>query len=254
MRTQFSKIVLAATFGLALALTLSCSSDKDDDKTPSGGGNNGDPSINGGSPSEYTGGSCDASDYGRAEIDGKVWMAKNWGCYTQGSKCYNNNPAYCNTYGRLYDWATAMNLPSKCNSTLSTRDEECTVTTPYHQGICPSGWHIPSGYEWFELVSYVESDRGCSNCAAKYLKAVSGWESVIQGESSNGEDTFRFAALPGGGYFDGYFESVGYYGLWWSASEILADKVDVLRIASREFAMLGQNSKDGGFSVRCVKD
>jgi hypothetical protein len=36
MRTQFFKIVLAATFGLAMALTFSCSSN-DDDK---GGGNN----------------------------------------------------------------------------------------------------------------------------------------------------------------------------------------------------------------------
>jgi len=32
MKTQFSKIVLAATFGLAMAFTFGCSSDKDDDE------------------------------------------------------------------------------------------------------------------------------------------------------------------------------------------------------------------------------
>ncbi|MDR2554436.1 MAG: hypothetical protein LBC64_03310, partial [Fibromonadaceae bacterium] len=29
---------------------------------------------------EYTGGSCNVNDYGRVEIGGQVWMAKNWGC------------------------------------------------------------------------------------------------------------------------------------------------------------------------------
>ncbi|MDR2554619.1 MAG: hypothetical protein LBC64_04250 [Fibromonadaceae bacterium] len=256
MRTQFSKIALLAAFGLAMAFTFSCSSGNDD-PPPNGGGNNGDPSISGGSPSEYTGGSCDASDYGRAEIDGKVWMAKNWGCYAQGSKCYNNNPAYCNAYGRLYDWATAMNLPSKCNNTSSFYDNDCLIEYP-HQGICPSGWHIPGGDEWFSLVNYVESDRGCSHCAAKYLKATSGWNEgpiQIQGESSNGEDTFRFAALPGGGvYSDGYFDQAGYYGFWWATEELLADNAYILSITYREVATLRQNSKDFGFSVRCVKD
>jgi len=43
MRTQFSKLALAAAFGLALAITFGCSSDKDDDNSggsPSSGENN----------------------------------------------------------------------------------------------------------------------------------------------------------------------------------------------------------------------
>jgi len=219
MRTQFSKIVLAAALGLAMALTFSCSSDKDD---------------------EYTGGSCDASDYGRVEIGGKVWMAKNWGCYAQGSKCYNNNPDNCNTYGRLYDWATAMNIDRSYNH------KEWGGNDVKHQGICPSGWHIPSDDEWSELVNFVESNNGCSGCAGKYLK-TSVW---------GGEDKHGFSALPGGhGDPSGYFGNVGDYGTWWRASEYSSYSADGMGMAYYyEDVYWTDYSKDFLFSVRCVKD
>jgi hypothetical protein len=101
-----------------------------------------------------------------------------------GGVCYDNDPANCTKYGRLYDWATAMKLPAKCNETLSTSDPECTIRNK-HQGICPSGQHIPSIEELNEYGSY-----GC-------LKNQAG------GYGSSG----------------GGFVLVGSYGGWWSASE-----------------------------------
>jgi len=154
-------------------------------------------------------------------------MAKNWGCYAAGSECYNNDPANCATYGRLYDWATAMS-------------------------VCPSGWHIPNDDEWDELVSYVESYWGCSDCAARYLKSRNDWSS-----GGNGVDKFGFAALPGGnGGSDGNFYNVGGSGSWWSASEYYADGA-YLRGMSYYEESVGRYS--GGksvnlLSVRCVKD
>jgi hypothetical protein len=50
MRTKFSKIALAATFGLALTFTLSCSSGGGDDLDDNGGGGGG--GGNGGGPKE----------------------------------------------------------------------------------------------------------------------------------------------------------------------------------------------------------
>jgi len=175
----------------------------------------------------YTGGSCNASDYGAVEIGNQVWMAKNWGCYAPGSKCYNNDPAYCNEYGRLYDWATAMS-------------------------VCPTGWHVPNNDEWDELVNYIESYWGCSGCAGRYLKAISGWNS-----GGNGVDKFGFAALPGGyGGSDGSFYGVGYYGYWWSASENSADNADY-----RDVLYYNENvhrdyddKSDNLLSVRCLQD
>jgi uncharacterized protein (TIGR02145 family) len=176
MRTQLNKIILAAGIMLAITFTLSCSKGDDDDN------NNGDNS-NG------SNGSCDIKDYKTKKIDDQTWMAENLNCNVSGSKCYNDSTSYCNKYGRLYDWEMAMRA-------------------------CPSGWHLPSDEEWKQLINYVENDKGCANCAGKYLKATSGWN------WSNGEDSYSFSALPGGlNYSSDYFAGVGDQGRWWSSSE-----------------------------------
>ena len=42
--------------------------------------------------------------------------------------CYNDDTANCSIYGGLYQWNEAMQY----------------VTTSGAQGICPTGWHIPT--------------------------------------------------------------------------------------------------------------
>jgi uncharacterized protein (TIGR02145 family) len=137
-------------------------------------------------------------------------MAENLNCDVSGSKCYGDDPANCIKYGRLYDWATAMNLPSSCNSSNCA-----SQVSSKHRGLCPSGWHIPSDEEWTTL----ENNVGGSSTAGTKLKATSGWNG-----SGNGTDIYGFAALPGGiGYSGGGFNSAGNYGYWRSSSEFSAD-------------------------------
>jgi len=181
-------------------------------------------------------------NYATKQIGSQIWMAENSKYVVEGSKCYGEGGlvynegarAYettlstsevennCVLYGRLYDWATAMALPSKCNSALSKNDEDCAITVPYHQGICPKGWHIPSNEDWDKLFRFVDS-AGTSDISSPYdsptagkrLKATSGWHN-----ESNGDDLHGFAALPGGyGSSAGHFTDAGYSGIWWSSSE-----------------------------------
>jgi hypothetical protein len=114
---------LTAGLVLAITFTLSCSSD-DGDKD--GGG-----------------GSCSA-DFGEVTIGSQIWAKKNLNCNIQGSLCYDNDPANCAIYGRLYDWTTALTA-------------------------CPSGWHLPSKAEWDALTAHV----GGENSAGKKLKVAS---------------------------------------------------------------------------------
>jgi uncharacterized protein (TIGR02145 family)/uncharacterized repeat protein (TIGR02543 family) len=86
---------------------------------------------------------CDGQTFRTVVIGTQTWMAENLNCDVSGSECYNNNESNCATYGRLYDWATAMALPSSCNS--STCSSQINAK---HRGICPSGWHIPSNADW----------------------------------------------------------------------------------------------------------
>jgi len=253
MRTQFSKIVLAAAFALALALTFGCSSD---DKPDDGGGSGDSTQANVVYGADVT---YEGETYKTVVIGSQTWFQRNLNYAVEGSKCgdgsslSSTNTATCNTYGRLYDWVTAMKLPTSCKTSSCAT----SISTP-HQGICPSGWHIPSDADWDKLYRYADGTSGTSSLyysptAGRYLKARNGWNS-----NGNGEDKFGFAALPGGSGFSGFnsFDEVGDYGYWWSASEASVYSAYYrYMIYDGEYADWGSSDfKSYSRSVRCVKD
>jgi uncharacterized protein (TIGR02145 family) len=202
--------------------------------------------------------------YETVTIGEQTWMAENLNYEAEGSKCYNNLESNCDIYGRLYNWATAMALDASCNSTSCSN-----LIESKHRGICPEGWHIPSYAEWDALSSFIQSDKSCSSCDAKHLKSVDGWYKSVDGwlSNGNGEDTYGFAALPGGGYgsSSGNFSSVGSDGYWWSSIEFSSfngsSKVQVYSrhlSFSREYAIWNDGYdglyKANLYSVRCVQD
>ena len=153
----------------------------------------------------------DNKTYKAVVIDTQTWMAENLNYNENGSKCgsggslTNANTTTCGTYGRLYDWSTAMGLLSSCNSSTCVSQVKAK-----HRGICPNGWHIPSNVEWTTLINYVGSNAGTRLKVNSFL-----WNS-----NGKGTDDFGFAALPGGyGSSDGSFYGVGTHGYWWTATE-----------------------------------
>jgi len=179
---------------------------------------------------------------GTVKIGTQTWMAENLNYSISGSKCYDDDEANCVIYGRLYDWATAMALPSYCNSyTCSER-----INIP-HQGICPKGWHIPSDDEWRILIKFVGKNAGTK------LKATSGWD-FYEGIIS-GADTYGFAALPGGwGDFDGSFNSIGVGGYWWSSLEISDNYASYRGLFYANETVNEGYGKSYFHSIRCLKD
>jgi uncharacterized protein (TIGR02145 family) len=179
--------------------------------------------------------SRDGKNYKTVKIGKQTWMAENLNYNEKSSKCYDNKPANCIKYGRLYDW----NMAKKA---------------------CPKGWHLPSDSEWDKLMRYVDGDTGMespydSKTAGKYLKATSGWND-FKGKSGKGEDKFGFSALPGG-YGDsfGYFYHVGIGGNWWSSSmgsSLAAYSWDI----SYSYECLISDNDDEFYlhSVRCLQD
>jgi uncharacterized protein (TIGR02145 family) len=136
-----------------------------------------------------------------------------------------------------------MALPSKCNFRHSTADSDC-AKSPKHQGICPSGWHIPSNAEW-------ETLRVVAGYAERKLQATSGWN------LSNGTDDYGFAALPGGsGTYDGRFLRAGREGIWWAASESNSGGWYAWQAICYDTGIIGggDHAKEGFFSVRCIQD
>jgi len=168
--------------------------------------------------------------YETVKIGNQTWFKRNLNYEVEGSKCRDNAPANCEKYGKLYDWATAMALPSTCNTSTCASQAK---------GICPDGWHIPSNAEWTMLVNFV----GSSTAGTK-LMSVDGWGSL------KGTDNYGFSALPGG-----TGTSTG-YGYWWSATEESLSYAYGRRIgnwAGTEMERVS-NYKAGLLSVRCVKN
>jgi uncharacterized protein (TIGR02145 family) len=181
---------------------------------------------------------CDSRDYKlykHVTIGTQTWMAENLNYNTSGSACYDNNDANCVTYGRLYNWNTAMNNSASSSANPSGR-----------RGVCPAGWHLPSDAEWDDLITAV----GGSSTAGTKLKATSGWI------SGNGTDNYGFAALPGGeGTSGGSFFYAGNYGNWWISSEINAGNAYYRFMGyNYEGVYRDFNLKSRLLSVRCLQD
>ena len=189
--------------------------------------------------------------YNTVLIGSQCWMKENLNYAIGNSWCYDNNSSNCNTYGRLYNWATIMNGEASSNSVPSGV-----------QGICPDGWHVPSDEEWKILEGTVDSQypvgdpewdqlgwRGYD--AGKNLKSTSGWN-----YNGNGTDLYGFAALPGG-YRGSYgnFYSIGSSGCWWSSAENSSSNAWSRTLTSNDDGVYRNDDyKAYGFSLRCLKD
>jgi len=152
----------------------------------------------------------DGKIYKTVQIGNQVWTAENLNyapgnSETTNSKCYGELAANCNTYGRLYDWATAMDLPPACNYTA----DDCPPSHPgLWGGLCPNGFAFPRAEDWQALVNYAGGD----SIASSRLKSKTGWSS-----NGNGTDNYNFNALPGGMafYWGDEFHDSGKSSYWW---------------------------------------
>ena len=204
----------------------------------------------------------DGNVYRTVKIGDQVWMAENLN-YADSSKtpsllkrswCYKNVAKNCDVAGRLYTWAAAVDsvktgcgYRSTCDLASANSTGSSTGSATLVQGICPTGWHLPSQTEWMALFTAV----GGQSTAGKVLKSQSGWNN-----NGNGTDAFGFSALPAGDRAsDGYFYDIGARTYFWSSSEVnSSDASIVLLYHNYKNAYLYNYGKNLVMSVRCVKD
>ena len=175
----------------------------------------------------------------------------------------NNSSGNVSTYGYLYNWPAVMHGASSSSTNPSNV-----------QGICPTGWHLPSEAEWTQLTSYLKTQSqhqcgGSTTNIGKSLASTSGWNSSTNtcavGNTPANNNSTGFGAKPAGyfdptGYVDNVSECVKYfksYAVYWSASSGSGSYLSCFVIATSNTGANVVKSyyrKNFGASVRCVKD
>lgn len=208
----------------------------------------------------------DGNRYKVIIIGDQIWMAENlrttkyndgasiplvtdyteWSNLTNPGYCwYQNNDNYGYTVGALYNWYAA-----KSNK------------------LCPTGWHVPTDAEWTTMENYLIANgfnydgTTTSNKIAKALASTTEWVSSSETGAVGNTDypskrnATGFTALPGGyRIWDGTFDHITYYGIWWSATEDDASSAWFRSLSFISSSMVrSYYGKNYGFSVRCIKD
>lgn len=141
--------------------------------------------------------------------------------------CYNSTTGQCSIYGGIYNWDEAMNYG----------------TNP--QGICPTGWHIPTQTEWLTLTNYLGA-------------ATAGQQMKVDAAASipwDGNNTSNFTALSGGIGQGSSFMYQGSRETYWSSTEFSAtDAYDYGLTSGLNTLDEANNTKPSGYCIRCIYD
>jgi uncharacterized protein (TIGR02145 family) len=193
------------------------------------------------------------SKYRNGDSIPNVYNDLNWASLTYGAYCVlENNQIYNGVYGKLYNHFAVMDV----------------------RGICPTGWHVPSDFEWKILIRHLDASadtlcnvpygHGCvpstiaggmlRNVAVSGNLGVSGWGHPNAGATNSS----GFNALPGGWRHNtnGAFFGTTDMAYWWSYKLINAPSI--LLMSNTASIYLSQNEdyvlKTNGNYVRCLKD
>jgi uncharacterized protein (TIGR02145 family) len=162
--------------------------------------------------------------------------------------CLNNLESNCTLYGGLYQWDEMMEYSS----------------TPGVQGICPSGWHIPTDAEWCTLTQSTDATVNCDmdgwsgtngGGKMKSVGTIQGGTGLWNTPNTGATNESGFTAVPAGYRFDtgafigngsdaNFWTSTTYYSFKWYRN-LNYNNAGVNRTAFSRYA---------GFSVRCLKD
>ena len=186
---------------------------------------------------EYPGG----NSYETVLLAGYCWTKSNLKEEVTGARVYDDNTDadFIDKYGRLYTWYTAVGV---AEGSFPTPDADGFV-----QGICPEGWHIPTGVEMISLRSV----------PTPYINATTDWTGPNAADNNN---LLGFTAYPAGMYNATYtrYEGIGTQTDWWSSvytSDAAITTVSVTEIGYYcDVPMEKQYDATNALSVRCVKN
>lgn len=219
----------------------------------------------------------DGNTYNSVRIGTQCWMKENLRTthYADGTEIVfggntsyysqaryyrpNNNNNLVATYGLLYNYGAVIHGSSGSNTNPSGV-----------QGVCPTGWHVPSKAEFSQLINYISSQSNylCDGTYyAKSLASKTGWSSYTGtcavGNNPNSNNATGFNAYPSGYYYgyntNGSFWDTGttYYFATSTVETISGYYYWQCLFCNSSYSNCDYyetTSLGNGYSVRCVRD
>ncbi|MDA3930317.1 MAG: FISUMP domain-containing protein, partial [Prolixibacteraceae bacterium] len=214
--------------------------------------------------------SRDNKTYKTVKIGDQIWMAENlaylpsvnpssqkstitpyYYVFDYQSTDVNEAKQHANyaTYGVLYNWPAAM-----------AGDESSSANPSNVQGVCPTGWNLPSDSEWAQLENFLivngynYDGTKTGNKIAKSMADTSLWISnTDEGTPGNylaANNRSGFSALP----ISFQYYDKGKIGEWWSSTESYGSSAVIRSLCNSDAYVYNRNSYQGnGTSVRCVR-
>lgn len=194
----------------------------------------------------------DGNTYDTIAIGNQCWMKQNMRVGTRINSstaqtnnspmeiiekyCYSDNNGNCTAPhpnepdGGLYLWDEAMQYGSSEGA----------------QGICPTGWHIPTDNDWYTLENFL--DPAINDPNAMGPRGVTAGTQLMPGGASGFEMNLA-------GFWRGAFVMGGTIGMAWSSSEFDASAAYIRQVdLSRSDINRSSGNKTHSLSVRCIKD
>jgi uncharacterized protein (TIGR02145 family) len=176
---------------------------------------------------EWTVKNLDVIRYRNGDTILQITDASKWAGSTKGAWCYyDNDSANGAIYGKLYNWYAVHNP----------------------RGLAPIGLHVPSDAEWTALTNSL----GGESVAGNKMKSPSAWHRNLGVTNESG-----FTGLPGGYRLnDGRFATLGTFANWWSSTKATKPGTawDRILYAGTGEVLRGDDSKNFGLSIRCIRD
>ena len=206
----------------------------------------------------------DGNVYHKIAIGNQIWLKENLNTthYRNGSPIQQLNGSATNTqwrnttsgaydsysgsYGKLYNYYTVANS----------------------NGVCPSGWHVPSINEWNILIKYLDANADTTLGSGQLSISGGGplkdtqtglWTSPNVGATN----TTGFSALPGGNKDNfGNFMNQRNVSSFWSTTTIALPIFNYFVYQAYTISMFNSSQaieknnweKNYGFSIRCLSD
>jgi uncharacterized protein (TIGR02145 family) len=171
--------------------------------------------------------------------NGSTWSTLTTGAYVW----YDNDISWKDKYGALYNYYAVVDS----------------------NGLCPTGWHVPTHDEWTTLTNHIGGAGLTGNKLKSCRQADSslGWDCNTsehprwnQHNTQYGTDDYGFAGLPGGNRdFYGSFYLIGETGYWWSSTEQSSNNIWHRSLYYNGGGVgMGYAGKRNGVSIRCLRD